>query len=110
MAYALIYPGVNALRTPFYPEMINVVENRPVTFEGFKFDEIMPKQTFINSIKPLMKTLHLQPVTIPLGLADEISQEISIDFEIPDSIFTVSHEKTKIYSLFNITSKNRRIS
>ena len=38
-AYALTNPGVNALRTPIYAEMINIVENKEVTFDDFKFDE-----------------------------------------------------------------------
>lgn len=37
--YALTNPGVNALRTPIYAEMINIVENKEVTFDDFKFDE-----------------------------------------------------------------------
>ncbi len=36
--YAITNPGVNALRTPVYAEMINIVENKEVTFEEFKFD------------------------------------------------------------------------
>ncbi len=37
--YAITNPGVNALRTPVYSEMINIINNNPVTFEGFKFDQ-----------------------------------------------------------------------
>ena len=37
--YAIMRPGVNALRTPVYPEMINVVNNKRVTFDDYKFDE-----------------------------------------------------------------------
>ncbi len=37
-AYAIINPGVNALRTPVYTEMINIVENKDVTFDDFKFE------------------------------------------------------------------------
>ena len=36
--YAVIYPGVNALRTPVYPAMINIVNGEPVTFEEFLFN------------------------------------------------------------------------
>ena len=38
-AYAVTNPGVNALRTPVYAEMVNVVNHKPVTFNGFKFDK-----------------------------------------------------------------------
>lgn len=37
-AYAFINPGVNALRTPVYAEMIQVVNNVEVSFEDHKFD------------------------------------------------------------------------
>lgn len=37
-AYSIDRPGVNALRTPIYAEMVNIVENRDVTFGDFVFD------------------------------------------------------------------------
>lgn len=37
--FTFINPGVNALRTPVYAEMINVVTNKEVNFEEHKFDE-----------------------------------------------------------------------
>ena len=37
-AYAFMHPGVNALRTPIYPEMIKLVNGEEVTFREFKFD------------------------------------------------------------------------
>lgn len=36
--YAVTNPGVNALRTPIYAEMVNIVNGKPVTFDGFRFD------------------------------------------------------------------------
>lgn len=36
-AYAFIRPGVNSLRTPVYPEMIKIIEGKPVEFMEFKF-------------------------------------------------------------------------
>jgi uncharacterized protein with ParB-like and HNH nuclease domain len=38
-AYSFINPGVNALRTPVYAEMINIVTNKDINFEEHKFDE-----------------------------------------------------------------------
>lgn len=38
LAYAVTNPGVNALRTPVYAEMVNIVENREVTFSDWAFD------------------------------------------------------------------------
>lgn len=37
-AYTLTNPGVNALRTPLYREMISIIEGKEVTFSSFKFD------------------------------------------------------------------------
>ena len=36
--YAIIHPGVNALRTPIFAEMLNIVNLNEVTFSDFKFD------------------------------------------------------------------------
>lgn len=38
-AYSFTNPGVNALRTPVYAEMINIVSGKAVSFVDFKFDE-----------------------------------------------------------------------
>lgn len=37
-AYSFIHPGVNALRTPIYPEMVNIVNDISVDFSDNKFD------------------------------------------------------------------------
>lgn len=36
--YALTNPGVNALRTPMYAELVNMTEGKTVDFADFKFD------------------------------------------------------------------------
>lgn len=38
-AYALARPGVNALRSPAYPEMINIVNGIDVEFKDYRFEE-----------------------------------------------------------------------
>lgn len=38
-AFAFTNPGVNALRTPIYAEMINIVTDKIVNFDEHKFDE-----------------------------------------------------------------------
>ena len=47
-AYAVTNPGVNALRTPVYAEMINVVSGRPVTFSEFLFQAAQIQNAFDN--------------------------------------------------------------
>ena len=41
-------PGVNALRSPVYPEMINIVNNKPVLFTEYKFDKDAIRNAFEN--------------------------------------------------------------
>ena len=48
-AYAVTNPGVNALRTPVYAEMINIVNGKEVTFEEFLFNPQQVKNKFQNS-------------------------------------------------------------
>lgn len=38
-AYAIMRPGVNALRIPAYPEMIHIVQDTPIQFVNNKFDK-----------------------------------------------------------------------
>lgn len=49
-AYAVTNPGVNALRTPVYAEMINVVNHKPVTFKGYLFDRAHVKNALMNYV------------------------------------------------------------
>ena len=37
--YAIMHPGVNALRTPIFAEMLNIINLNEVTFSDFKFDK-----------------------------------------------------------------------
>lgn len=45
-AYAVVEPGVNALRTPIYPQMVRLVRNEAVTFENHKFTRQQIKEKF----------------------------------------------------------------
>ena len=45
-AYALTNPGVNALRTPIYREMVNIINGNEVTFSDFKFERINIENIF----------------------------------------------------------------
>lgn len=59
--YAVTTPGVNALRTPVYAEMINLVNNKPVTFSNFKFDAKKVRSMFsnfsFNNSRPITKSM-----------------------------------------------------
>lgn len=59
--YAVTNPGVNALRTPVYAEMVNIVNDRPVTFDGFKFEPEKVQSMFsnfvFNNARPITKSM-----------------------------------------------------
>lgn len=60
-AYALLRPGVNALRSPAYPEMIKIVNDNQVDFAEFKFNESdvrnsLNNYTFSNG-RPITKSI-----------------------------------------------------
>lgn len=46
--YAVTSPGVNMLRTPVYAEMVNIVNNKPVSFSDFKLDANSVRAAFLN--------------------------------------------------------------
>ena len=47
-AYSRTNPGINALRTPIFTEMLNIVEGKPVEFNEFKFEIEAIKNAFSN--------------------------------------------------------------
>lgn len=47
-AYAITNPGVNALRTPIFAEMVNIVNGQPVTFNEFLFHKQQVQNAFLN--------------------------------------------------------------
>ena len=72
--YAVRNPGVNALRTPVYAEMVNIVNGKPVTFDDFKFESASVEATFSNfnfyNGRPITKSMltwwSLEDVSQPL--------------------------------------------
>lgn len=59
--YAINNPGVNALRTPIYAEMIKIINGQPITFEDFKFDKELIRQTLysysFDNRRPITKSM-----------------------------------------------------
>lgn len=49
-AYAITNPGVNALRTPVYDEMINIVNDNDATFSKYKFNKTQARSFFENYV------------------------------------------------------------
>lgn len=84
-AYAVERPGVNALRSPVYPELINIVEGREVEFAEYRFraDDIrsrLASYTFTNQ-RPITRSMLVwRAFNDPeQGLVD------------PDTVFEVEH-------------------
>ena len=48
--YAVTNPGVNALRTPVYDEMVNIVNGNDVTFSKYKFTKSQARSFFENYV------------------------------------------------------------
>lgn len=48
--HAIVNPGVNALRTPVYAEMIKIIKGERVTFSDFKFEEGKVRNAFENYV------------------------------------------------------------
>lgn len=48
--YAITNPGVNALRTPIFDEMVNIVSGKKVTFAKYKFDKDLARAQFDNYV------------------------------------------------------------
>ena len=59
--YAVSNPGVNALRTPVYAEMVNIVSNKPVEFQKYKFSADTVRSMFdnftFNNSRPITKAM-----------------------------------------------------
>lgn len=49
-AYAVTNPGVNALRTPVFAEMINIVNGQPAKFADYLFDTQQLQNAFNNYV------------------------------------------------------------
>jgi len=49
-AYAITNPGVNALRTPVYDEMVNIINGNKATFSKFKFNKPQARSFFENYV------------------------------------------------------------
>lgn len=83
--YALTNPGVNALRTPIYAEMINIVENKPVTFADYKFDDDTVKNVFNT-----FKFLNGRPITKSI-LAWWALNDDSQELPSLETVFEIEH-------------------
>lgn len=59
--YAVIRPGVNALRSPAYPEMIKIVNGESVEFVDYMFEKHVVKNAFDNYVftngRPITKSM-----------------------------------------------------
>ena len=100
--YAVYVPGVNALRTPVYAEMINIVNDKQVEFNEFKFDEQVIRQVFEN-----YEFYNRRPITKAM-LAWYIFQNDSQELQDLNINFDIEHIIAKGRQEIDITLKDRK--
>lgn len=90
--YAVTNPGVNALRTPVFAEMFNIVQGRAVQFADYQFDVGRVRETFalfsFNNRRPITKSMltwwamhNLKQPLPSLETAFEIEHILSINLQ-----------------------------
>lgn len=100
--YAVYIPGVNALRTPVYAEMINIVNNSDVEFKEFRFDEQVIKQAFEN-----YEFYNRRPITKAM-LTWYAFQNETQELQSLDVRFDIEHILAKGRQEIDSTLKNRK--
>lgn len=101
--YAFMRPGVNALRSPAYPEMIEIVNDRVVDFEEYRFEadavrNAIENYAFTNG-RPITKSMLAW-----WGYHDEKQQLIPLDVALEiEHIFSRKRQENE----GSLTDKNR---
>lgn len=101
--YAFMRPGVNALRSPAYPEMIEIVNDRVVDFEEYRFEadavrNAIENYAFTNG-RPITKSMLAW-----WGYHDEKQQLIPLDVALEiEHIFSRKRQENE----GGLTDKNR---
>ena len=86
--YAIMHPGVNALRTPIFAEMLNIVNLNEVTFSDFKFDKEQTRSAILiydfKNGRPITKSmLALRMMLNKEQLYPKLSQQFDIEHIYP---------------------------
>ena len=83
LGYSFVNPGVNALRAPIYSEMVNIVEEKEIKFEAYKFDLVQLTNEINNydfsNRRPLTKSML---VWWALNNSQQSRLNLSDDFQI----------------------------
>lgn len=86
--YAIMHPGVNALRTPIFAEMLNIVNLNEVTFSDFKFDKEQTRSAILiydfKNGRPITKSmLALRMMLNKKQSYPKLSQQFDIEHIYP---------------------------
>lgn len=86
--YAVVHPGVNALRTPLFAEMLNIVNLNEVTFSEFKFDKEQTRSAIViydfKNGRPITKSmLALRMMLDNEQALPKLSQQFDIEHIYP---------------------------
>jgi hypothetical protein len=91
----VVNPGVNALRTPVFAEMVNIVNNKLVEFADFKFDLNLTTTAFnnyaFNNGRPITKSML---TWWAFNNAGQLLPEIETVFEI-EHIFSRNRQRNE---------------
>lgn len=82
-AHAIVNPGVNALRTPAYAEMVNIVNGRFANFAAYKFDEYRVRSAIENYEFTNQRTVTRSMLTwYAFTFADQTLPRLDASFDI----------------------------
>lgn len=115
LAYSVLRPGVNALRTPIYTEMVNIINNKQIDFYDFRFEIENTKNMFFNfsfdNLKPVTKSLltwwafHDDNQAVPIN-----NQEYQIEHIFANNRYSDTLSEKDRESLGNKSLLERRIN
>ena len=95
-AYAITNPWVNALRTPLYSEMINIIDEKEVTFDAFRF-HVESLKTSLNNFEFLNQRPITKSILTWWAFSDKNQPLIN------------KNDKKNIFEIEHIFAKNRNL-
>ena len=109
-AYAVTNPGVNALRTPVYAEMLNIIEDKEVEFNGYKFEEDIIRSKFNNyeftNGRPITKSML---TWWAFNDKDQVLLDVESLYEIEHIYARKRHENEPLSNSKNLESLGNKI-
>ncbi|HOO07571.1 MAG TPA: DUF262 domain-containing protein [Ruminococcus sp.] len=106
--YAIINPGVNALRTPVYAQMVNIVNDEPVSFNPFDLGSVSNafQNYAFNNGRPITKSMLAW-----WAFNDDTQELLSLEttFEIEHIFAKKRHEKEPLVTARNLEALGNKV-